>query len=74
MELEVGYERVTTRRALEVLMCADVFKLPEQEIFLSHTHTRADITKAIEFLSMSISISRLFTLYMEIISQIFWQL
>lgn len=38
VELEIGYERVTTRRALEVLTFADVFKLPEQEIFLPHTH------------------------------------
>lgn len=35
---------MTTRRALEVLAFANVFKLLKQEIFLSHT----DITKAIE--------------------------
>lgn len=34
-ELEVGYEEVTTRRALEVLTFANVFKLLKQEIFLS---------------------------------------
>lgn len=34
-EVEVGYEEVTTRRALEVLTFANVFKLLKQEIFLS---------------------------------------
>lgn len=38
-ELEVGYEEVTTRRALEVLTFANVFKLLKQEIFLSCIRT-----------------------------------